>query len=407
MSMRYKGGILSATPPVTTTSYGSWTLRQQMQAKGASTWPAPPAAPTIGTATAGINNCGSVTFTAPVCKGYPATITGYRVISTPGCFTNTGASSPIVVSGLTNGSSYTFKVQATNSSGYGPLSAASNSITASVPSCQTYTTAGCYTWVAPSGVTSVAVLVVGGGGGGGGNAGGGGAGGALRYMNGYSVTPGNSYALRVGVAGTSRAGSSCGSGTAGGQSYFVSTGTVLANGGCGGGTNVGSGPCGATGSGGSGGGSGGKGGNAYYSGPYANGGGGGGAAGYSGNGGNGHSGGTQPTACGGGGGGGGAGSCYACHCGGGGFGRKGGYGGGVGLYGKGATGTTGNIGCSSNGFPGTPGSSGSAYFYGGGGAGAGDPSYGAGSSPGPGAVRIVWYSAARGTPSFPSTNVGP
>ena len=32
---------------------GNWTVTQQVQAKGAGTWPAPPGAPTIGTATGG------------------------------------------------------------------------------------------------------------------------------------------------------------------------------------------------------------------------------------------------------------------------------------------------------------------------------------------------------------------
>jgi len=42
MSMRYKGGVISATPPTTSTSAatGVWTLVQQMQAQGAGTWPA-------------------------------------------------------------------------------------------------------------------------------------------------------------------------------------------------------------------------------------------------------------------------------------------------------------------------------------------------------------------------------
>jgi len=44
MSNRYKGGIISATPPTTSTSAasGTWTLEQQMQAQAASTWPSPP-----------------------------------------------------------------------------------------------------------------------------------------------------------------------------------------------------------------------------------------------------------------------------------------------------------------------------------------------------------------------------
>lgn len=44
MSMRYKGGVISATPPTTSTSSatGIWTLEQQMQAQAASAWPLPP-----------------------------------------------------------------------------------------------------------------------------------------------------------------------------------------------------------------------------------------------------------------------------------------------------------------------------------------------------------------------------
>ena len=41
MSLRYKGGVISATPPTTSTTSasGNWTLEQQMQAQGAGTWP--------------------------------------------------------------------------------------------------------------------------------------------------------------------------------------------------------------------------------------------------------------------------------------------------------------------------------------------------------------------------------
>jgi len=44
MSMRYKGGVISATPPTTSTSAatGVWTLVQQMQAQGAGAWPVQP-----------------------------------------------------------------------------------------------------------------------------------------------------------------------------------------------------------------------------------------------------------------------------------------------------------------------------------------------------------------------------
>jgi hypothetical protein len=108
---------------------GVWSSRQQLRARGASTWPALPGAPTIGTATAGNNSNATVTFTAPANAGYPTALT-YIVTSSPGSITATGSASPITVTGLTAGTSYTFTVRAVNATGTGPASAASNSITA-------------------------------------------------------------------------------------------------------------------------------------------------------------------------------------------------------------------------------------------------------------------------------------
>ena len=85
-----------------------------------------PGAPTIGTATAG-NASASVTITAGT-AGSTAT-TSYVATSTPGGFTGTAAASPITVSGLANGTAYTFTVHATNSVGNSAESAASNSVT--------------------------------------------------------------------------------------------------------------------------------------------------------------------------------------------------------------------------------------------------------------------------------------
>ncbi|MBV5342835.1 fibronectin type III domain-containing protein, partial [bacterium] len=59
-------------------------------------------------------------------------ISGYTVTSNPGGLTATGASSPLVVTGLTNGTAYTFTVTATNTQGTGAASTASNSITPDV-----------------------------------------------------------------------------------------------------------------------------------------------------------------------------------------------------------------------------------------------------------------------------------
>jgi hypothetical protein len=92
-----------------------------------------PGAPTIGTATAG-NASASVAFTAPASDG-GAPILHYTVTAADstnagrGGQTATGSGSPISVSGLTNGDSYTFTVTATNVVGTGPASGPSNAVT--------------------------------------------------------------------------------------------------------------------------------------------------------------------------------------------------------------------------------------------------------------------------------------
>ena len=91
--------------------------------------PGLPGAPTIGTAAAG-NAQALVSFTAPASNG-GSPITSYTVTSSPGGITATGTASPMVVTGLTNGTPYTFTVTATNAVGTGPASAPSNSVTPS------------------------------------------------------------------------------------------------------------------------------------------------------------------------------------------------------------------------------------------------------------------------------------
>ena len=265
-----------------------------------------------------------------------------------------------------------------------------------------YTTAGTHSWTCPTGVTKVSVVCVGGGGGGYGDTAGGGAG--LGYINDYSVTPGQSYTVVVGVKGEHSAYPN----SYGGDSYFVDATTVKGGGGAGGGgyaldgvqlagdgvggTYVGDGGA-----------NGGNGGNSGASG-------GGGAAGYSGNGGAG--GGTTQNGSGGAGGGGG----------GGGAGGEGAYptnfigsgGGGVGIFGEGVTGTGGIYSSGGNSTGGTGGSGGATGDGGDSGCSTGsataDGNYGGGGGSGnrgncakeggDGAVRII-YGDGR---SFPSTN---
>jgi len=204
MSQRYQGGFLTA-------SYNGLKV---------------PDAPTIGTATAGSSSA-SVTFTAPSNIGGSA-ITGYTAIATPGGATGTGASSPITVSGLSNGTAYTLQVLATNIYGSSALSAASNSVT-------------------PALAYMEYLIVAGGGGGSGGGGGGGGmltgttifsgsytvtvgAGGSLNYQTNGNASPGTNSLITglTAIGGGFGAGSTNvgGSGGSGGGASIGSTSTA-------------------------------------------------------------------------------------------------------------------------------------------------------------------------------------
>ncbi len=99
-----------------------------------------PGAPTGVTATESANQA-SVAFTAPISTG-GSPITGYTVTSAPGGLTATCATSPCVVTGLTNGTGYTFTVRASNAVGPSAASAPSPSVTpATVPGAPTGVTA--------------------------------------------------------------------------------------------------------------------------------------------------------------------------------------------------------------------------------------------------------------------------
>ncbi|GFO67713.1 hypothetical protein GMLC_12920 [Geomonas limicola] len=86
-----------------------------------------PAAPAMGSASADYG-IATVSFSAPASNG-GTPVLGYTVTSTPGGLSASGTQSPITVRGLTNGTTYSFTVQAVNAKGAGAPSAASNTVT--------------------------------------------------------------------------------------------------------------------------------------------------------------------------------------------------------------------------------------------------------------------------------------
>ena len=140
------GGLTSgAAYTFTVTATNAIGTSPQSAASNSVTTPTVPGAPAIGTATAGTGQA-TLTWTAPGSNGGSA-ITGYTVTpyvggsaQTPQTFVSTATTE--VVTGLTNGTSYTFKVAAINGVGTGSMSSASNAVTpATVPGAPTIGTA--------------------------------------------------------------------------------------------------------------------------------------------------------------------------------------------------------------------------------------------------------------------------
>jgi hypothetical protein len=217
---RYEGGMIGSVANVPSgTAYtgradGMFILPQQIAEKSSSLWAigqTKPNVPTIGTATGSGPTTISVAFTPAVLYGgfsdtvYTATLanivgvnvdiafnsgaTGggtvlYTATSTPGSISATSASSPITVTGLPTGQTYTFTVHATNSFGYTSIeSTASSSV-----------------FVYPT-LVPINYLIVAGGGAGGQWAGGGG-GGAGGVVTGSTNLSTGTYTITVGAGGT-------------------------------------------------------------------------------------------------------------------------------------------------------------------------------------------------------------
>ncbi|NTE63181.1 hemagglutinin [Agrobacterium fabrum] len=160
-------GVLSGTPSDAQNANFTVTASDVNGEKGSRAYsitvaPTVPDAPTFVSATAGDTQA-SISFQPPQKNG-GMTIQSYTVMVSPNHVAPvTQQSSPIVVTGLTNGQSYTFTVAAENSVGIGPDSAASNAITPLAvqtitfanPGAQTFGTTPTLTATSDSGLTPV------------------------------------------------------------------------------------------------------------------------------------------------------------------------------------------------------------------------------------------------------------
>lgn len=411
------GTVIAIASPVTI--IGNWSANSTITITPSTSDPPEGTTITFNIVTTNVIN-GTILYWRNIGTSSNADFTGGQGAGTVTITNNTGSISLGLVSDNTTDGLETLQIEVRHTGYDGTVIGTSSSLyiadtSVSIPGQVAYTTAGTFTWICPTGVSSVSIVAVGGGGAGSGSGGGGG---GLGYKNNFAVTAGSSYTLVVGSGGLT-------SDSSGSDSYFNATTTVRGGGGSRGGSP-------ANGAGGTyagdGGGNGGAGGAAGV-------GAGGGAGGYSGTGGQGGvtNGGASTGNLGGsygqnGAGGGGGGGC-ACWTGGanGHWTNSSGGGGGVGLLGQGPNGGGGiNQGYADYWGGSSPGGGGGSFggngeaggggFSGalgglggvrGGGSGVstgGNWGYDKGpyNSGGNGAVRIIWGPSR----TFPSTNTG-
>jgi hypothetical protein len=197
-----------------------------------------PSVPTVGSVTVGDTRA-TVPFTAGAAPG-----TTYTAISSPGNITASRATSPITVTGLTNGVTYTFQVRANNATGSSVYSSSSNSGInyvgggdASSDATYYYRTFSSNGTLSVSGIASINYdyVLIGGGGGGAGSVGSnvmtGGAGGGAGRVNTGSGTVSSTVAIVIGGAGPGGAASTAG--TAGTASSIGANTSTFGNGGAG------------------------------------------------------------------------------------------------------------------------------------------------------------------------------
>lgn len=128
-----------------------------------------PLAPVITSITSKTLNEITFSFTQ---SANDATITNYKYSIDNGAtytaFSPVKITSPLTITGLSSGTSYTISIKAVSVNGDGEPSNKINESTYTQVNYDSFTNVGDHTWTSPSGVTEIEYLIVGGGGGGGG-----------------------------------------------------------------------------------------------------------------------------------------------------------------------------------------------------------------------------------------------